>query len=116
MSEYIAPKMSRPPLTRQQQQRWAAAQKIGRRIEKMLADGYHVYDEDGGRVHAVEWQGFDEDSAGLTLRTSSSQFRVVYFDCDTSLDCGMHQTIASFKAVFADWTAIHPKHVKRIVR
>ena len=88
------------------------ADRIGRRLQEFLAEGYIVFDEKGaivnGRVTLVGW----DDKPGISI--VDGLFTRVMFTADPSIDDGMHTSIDEFNKKFANWRAVHPRDIKPI--
>lgn len=87
------------------------AQRMGRRIQSLIDQGYVVRDAHDTKVHAMEVT----DSAVYRL-TADGKCRIMYFENDPEMDHGLHTKIAEWNALFVDWTYTRPEHVRPLVK
>lgn len=91
------------------QTRWDNAVTIASRINELMRQGYAVLDESGTRVSYP----FVIDEKGIQLPVGENT-SIAYFEKDLNLDGGYYTPIAEFNQMFADWTAVHPKDMKKV--
>lgn len=83
--------------------RWENAKKKCAKIQKLLAEGYLIFDADGNKIRTAEIK--DDHTFYI-----NSGF---YFLNDMNLDNGMYTPIKEFNKTFSDWVYVHPKNVKK---
>ena len=86
------------------QARWENAKKKCAKIQKLLSEGYLIFDEDGVKITSAE---IKDD---YSFNVGNGCF---YFLNDVNLDNGMYETTKEFNKTFSDWKYVHPKHVKK---
>lgn len=83
--------------------RWENAKKKCAKIQKLLSEGYLIFDADGDKIISA---GIKDD---YTFYINNG----FYFLNDTQLDNGMLETIKEFNKTFSNWVYVHPKNVKK---
>lgn len=82
--------------------RWENAKKKCAKIQKLLAEGYLIFDADGNKIRTAE--------------IKDNTFYInncFYFINDIKLDNGLYETIKEFNKTFSNWVYVHPKNVKK---
>jgi hypothetical protein len=87
------------------------AQHIFASLQKLLDEGYLIFDSEGEQVKKLyvigdPWQFGSENEDGT--------LRFMYYDHDKDWDHGRYTTIAEFNARFAKWKVVNPLDIKSI--
>jgi hypothetical protein len=91
--------------------RWKNALKIADRINNMIFNGYKVFNKDGDVQEA-----FIIEDNKIKQYDSFTGVMLGWFENDPDLDNGSNTPIKEYSAYFKDWTAVHPKYIKRIMK
>ena len=89
--------------------RWKNAIRIAENINKMLTDGYIVYDSEGVRVG----NKFKVTSEEITH--DGNDGNIIYFTNNNNQDMGALTTIKEYNKEFEKWLCVDPKHILKVI-
>ena len=88
--------------------RWNNAVKIARRINQLICDGHQVRDPEGELI-----TGAIIAHDGVVSFKTGPYTHLIYYQKDGE---GSDITIDDYTKQFNEWTAVHPRHIKQVVR
>lgn len=91
--------------------RFRNAQRLGRRIQSLIDQGYIVRDGYDSIVSQMEVTDF-----AVYQLTGDGKCRIIWFENDLEYDHGLYTKIEDFNAHFAAWTYTRPNAARPIIR
>lgn len=89
--------------------RWKNAVRIAEHINKLIKEGYLVYDED----HTLIDRGFLITANRIVL-IYDSRYSVEYFNNNKLFDDGLYTTIKEYNKLFEKWLYVPPAHIHKL--
>jgi hypothetical protein len=86
--------------------------RIAEKVNALVDNGYLIFDDQGERL--VGRFVFEDEERNVFFAYEDSSCKIIYFLNDLDFDNGIYDTVAEYNEQFADWSFVHPKHMKQL--